>query len=208
MVKGTLQSSPAGEDPAILPRKISFHGRIKKGCSFRGKGGVVLQVQNSAHAWQELPCGYTHHRRFWHVFEWAEWYSWGEFCSYETRVFWWDSAFSRVSADVFCFFFSSFFCKNFTYFFILVMQVFARTCRRRLSYHQALFGKYLHLQYNVFVIYDEAKAVPQRPSHNKVPQKHAANRQGNTSHRSMIPTKLLLCIFVEITLRHGCPRPL
>ena len=105
---------PAGEDPAILPRKISFHGRIKKGCSFRGKGGVVLQVQNSAHAWQELPCGYTHHRRFWHVFEWAEWYSWGEFCSCATRVFWWDSAFSRVSADVFCFFFPSFFCKNFT----------------------------------------------------------------------------------------------
>ena len=75
-------------------------------------------------------------------------------------------------------------------------------------YHQALFGKYLHLQYNVFVIYDEAKAVPQRPSHNKLPQKQAANRQGNTSHRTMIPTKLLLCIFVEITLRHECPYPL
>ena len=74
--------------------------------------------------------------------------------------------------------------------------------------HQALFCKYLHLQYNIFVIYDEAKAVPQRPSHNKVPQKHAANRQGNTSHRSMIPTKLLLCIFVEIALQHGCPHPL
>ena len=26
---------PAGEDPVILPRKISFHGRIKKVCSFR-----------------------------------------------------------------------------------------------------------------------------------------------------------------------------
>ena len=56
--------------------------------------------------------------------------------------------------------------------------------------HQALFCKYLHLQYNVFVVYDESKAVPQRPSHTR---------------RSMIPTKLLLCIFIEIPLRHGCP---
>ena len=126
MVKGTLQSSPAGEDPAILPRKISFHGRIKKGCSFRGKGGVVLQVQNSAHAWQELPCGYTHHRRFWHVFEWAEWYSWGEFCSYETRVFWWDSAFSRVSADVFCFFFFFFLLQKF---YIVFYTSYASICK-------------------------------------------------------------------------------
>ena len=91
--------------------------------------------------------------------------------------------------------------------FILVMKVFARTCRRRLSYHQALFCKYLHLQYNVFVIYDEAKAVPQRPSYNKVPQKHAANRQGNTSRRSMIPTKLLLSIFVESHYGMGTPAP-
>ena len=29
--------------------------------------------------------------------------------------------------------------------------------RRRLSYYQALFCKYLHLQYNAFVIYDESK---------------------------------------------------
>ena len=55
------------------------------------------------------------------------------------------------------------------------MLVFAKTCRRRLSYHQALLNKYLHLQYNVFVIYDESKAVPQRPSHDKVYQKHADN---------------------------------
>ena len=33
--------------------------------------------------------------------------------------------------------------------------------------------KHLHLQCNVFVIYDELKAVPQRPSHDKVSQKHA-----------------------------------
>ena len=36
-----------------------------------------------------------------------------------------------------------------------------------------LLSKCLHLQYNVFVIYDESKAVPQRPSHDKVPQTHA-----------------------------------
>ena len=58
------------------------------------------------------------------------------------------------------------------------------------SDHQALFCKYLHLQYNVFVVYDESKAVPQRPSHTR---------------RGMIPTKLLLCTFVEIPLWHGCP---
>ena len=57
------------------------------------------------------------------------------------------------------------------------------------------------------------KAAPQRPSHDKVPhdkvpQKHAANWQGNTSQRSMIPTKLLLCIFIEISLRHGWPHSL
>ena len=36
-----------------------------------------------------------------------------------------------------------------------------------------LLNKCLHLQYNVFVIYDESKAVPQRPSHDKVPHTHA-----------------------------------
>ena len=29
--------------------------------------------------------------------------------------------------------------------------------------------------HNVFVIYDESKAVPEIPSHNKVPQNHAAD---------------------------------
>ena len=29
-----------------------------------------------------------------------------------------------------------------------------------------------------------------------------------TGTPSAIPTKLLLCIFIEITLQHGCPRPL
>ena len=47
-------------------------------------------------------------------------------------------------------------------------------------YHQALFGKYLHLQYNVFVIYDEAKTVPQRPSHKStgehLTQKHDSKK--------------------------------
>ena len=47
--------------------------------------------------------------------------------------------------------------------------------------------------------------VPQRPSHDKMPQKHAADWQRNTSYRSMIPAKLLLCIFIEITAQHGRP---
>ena len=33
----------------------------------------------------------------------------------------------------------------------------ARTCRRRLSYDQALICKYLHLQYNAFIIYNASK---------------------------------------------------
>ena len=51
------------------------------------------------------------------------------------------------------------------------MKVFARTSRRRLSYHRTLLYKYFNIQNNVFVIYDESKAVPQRPSHDKVSQK-------------------------------------
>ena len=42
------------------------------------------------------------------------------------------------------------------------MQVFARTCRRRLSYHQPLLCKYVHLQNYTFIIYNESKAVHQR----------------------------------------------
>ena len=53
------------------------------------------------------------------------------------------------------------------------MLVFARTCKRRLSYIRPFLYKYLHLQYNVFVIYDESKAVLQRPSLDKVFQKYS-----------------------------------
>ena len=34
----------------------------------------MLQGQNSAHAWRKLSRNYTHPRRFWHVFQWGEWY--------------------------------------------------------------------------------------------------------------------------------------
>ena len=51
------------------------------------------------------------------------------------------------------------------------MKVFGRTCRRRLSYHQTVLCKYLHLQINLFIIYNESKGAPQRPSHDKVPLK-------------------------------------
>ena len=91
--------------------------------------------------------------------------------------------------------------------FIIVMQVFARVCWRRLSYSQALLYKYLNLQYSVLVIYDESKAIHERPSHGKVSKKRADNWQGSTSRRSVILTKLLLCVFIEITLRHGYPPP-
>ena len=49
--------------------------------------------------------------------------------------------------------------------------------------------------------------VPQRPSQDKMPQKHAADWQRNTSCRNMIPAKLLLCIFIEITAQRGRPHP-
>ena len=74
--------------------------------------------------------------------------------------------------------------------------------RRRLSYHQALLWKHLHVQDDAFIIYNVSKLVLQRPSHDKVSQKHRANRQGNTSRRSAMPTELLLCNFIEI--KHCC----
>ena len=63
MVKVTLKSSPRERIQRYYQGKsLSMVG--SKGMFFLEKGGVVLQMQNSAHAWQELPCGYTHHRRF------------------------------------------------------------------------------------------------------------------------------------------------
>ena len=120
--------------------------------------------------------------------------------------------FIKLSCNIysFCcirFFFLTFFCKTFLHSFLSYLCKYLQGPAED-EYHQAFFCKYLHLQYNTFAIYDEAKAVPQGPSHNKVPQKHVPNRHGSTSRRSMIPKKLLLCTFVEITLRHGCPRPL
>ena len=40
MAKDMLKIFPAGEDPAILPRKITFHGRIQRDVLFAEK--VVL----------------------------------------------------------------------------------------------------------------------------------------------------------------------
>ena len=45
--------------------------------------------------------------------------------------------------------------------------------------------------YSYNITHLELKAVPQRPFHDKVPRKHAANWQRNTSGGSLIPTKLL-----------------
>ena len=42
---------------------------------------------------------------------------------------------------------------------------------------RSFYTNILHLQYNVFVLYDELKAVFQRPSHDKVFQKHAPAKE-------------------------------
>ena len=85
---------PTGEDPMMSPRKISFHGMIQK------EKGVPCQVQNSAHAWRKLPWGYSHPRRFWRVFHWAERYSTGESSSCRTWVFCPDLSFWKISAEL------------------------------------------------------------------------------------------------------------
>ena len=64
---------PTGGDPAISinypAMSINFFPwQYPKGCPSRGKGGVVLQEQNSSHAWRELSCYHTHSKRFQHVF--------------------------------------------------------------------------------------------------------------------------------------------
>ena len=56
---------------------------------------------------------------------------------------------------------------------------------------------------NTFMIYNELKA-SLRNHHDKVARRHAVDRQGNTWSKSVIPTKLLLWNFIEITLQHGC----
>ena len=68
-----------------------------------------------------------------------------------------------------------------------------------MSYHQALLCKYLHLQYNLFVIYDESKAFPRGPFDDKVPQStqqtdrgtsHArSEKQGNLGHILLVTFK-------------------
>ena len=104
--------------------------------------------------------------------------------------------YSIITPDIFFF-------KDYIVFFIIVCKYLQGPAdRRRLSYHQALLCKYFHLQYNAFIIYKASKAVPQSPFHEKVPRKHVVNWRGNTSCRSVIPKKLLLCNFFKITPRH------
>ena len=40
----------------------------------------------------------------------------------------------------------------------------------------------LHLQYNAFIIYNESKAVPQRPSHDTVPGKDKQQTDRGKAH--------------------------
>ena len=61
---------PAGGDPAILPRKISFHGNIERDVLFAKKLVVGLQYRCKARHMlgQELSCYHTHSKRFQDVF--------------------------------------------------------------------------------------------------------------------------------------------
>ena len=61
---------PAGGDPAILPRKISFHGNIERDVLFAKKLVVGLQYRCKARHMlgQEFSCYHTHSKRFQDVF--------------------------------------------------------------------------------------------------------------------------------------------
>ena len=64
--------------------------------------GMFFSMQNSAHAWKELPCGYTRPRRFWHVFHWAKWHSSTKSKSCTTWSFCRDSPFPWIPEKIFC----------------------------------------------------------------------------------------------------------
>ena len=88
MVKGILKSSPREEIQRYYQGKF---------LSMVGSKGMFFSQKRMCCA----TGSYTRHWRFWHVFKWAEWYSWGKFGSSATWIFCWDSAFCRVSADIF-----------------------------------------------------------------------------------------------------------
>ena len=91
--KGHVKIFPAGGDPMVSPSKISFHGGIQK------EKGVPCQVQNSAHAWRELPWGYTQPKRFWPACHWVEWNSTGESSSCTIWAFCPDLSLWKISAE-------------------------------------------------------------------------------------------------------------
>ena len=90
---------PARRDPDILPRKISFHGHIQRDALFAEK---VLQVQNSSHAWRELPCYHTHSKRVKLVFHWSECYSLTKSKPYTAWSFCRNSSLRWIFATTFC----------------------------------------------------------------------------------------------------------
>ena len=92
--KKHVEIFPAGGSSMIPPRKISFHGSTQK------EKRVPYQVQNLANGWWELPWGYTHSRRFWRVFRWAEWYATGESSSCRILVFFPDLTLWKISAEL------------------------------------------------------------------------------------------------------------
>ena len=95
----------------------------------------------------------------------------------------------------------------FIYLFFLLQRFYIRKdLQRIISLSSGPFIYIYNIQYNyAFLIYNALQAVLERPFHDKVPRKHAANWQANTSHRSVIPRTLLLGKLTEITLWHRCP---
>ena len=55
---------PAGGGSWDTAKENFLPWQDSKGCPLCGKGGAVLQVQDSSHAWRELPCSYTRHGGF------------------------------------------------------------------------------------------------------------------------------------------------
>ena len=95
--------------------------------------------------------------------------------------------------------------KFYIVFFIIVMYIFARNCRRWLSYHQALLYKYLHLKCNVFVIYDESKTAPQRPSMTKCPKNTQASDRGTPSPEEWCRQNCYCASLLKLHFGMVCP---
>ena len=100
MVKDMSESSPREGIQRFYQGKF-LSMMVSPGMSFLRKRWCCATDPNSTHTWWELPCGFTHLKRFWHVFPWAVWHSSGEsnFCWIWTP--WWASPQWRTSGRTF-----------------------------------------------------------------------------------------------------------